>query len=284
MKQIIVPVDFSQESLEGLKLAITLSRKIPATIEMVYVQRKANEFFHITQEKEYQLAEDKFENLVDEYTPMLPEHTKLTYIIKRGKIYREVVNQAHSFTDSFIVSSTHGASGFENFFIGSNTFKIITATGRPVFTIRETISPREIKTIVLPLDTSHDTRQKVPFTAEIAKAFGANIHVVNVCKHMTPEFEKKLNAYSKQTCEYLDYHNLTYTTASLSGDNITDLTLDYARKVNADLISIMTEQSLAFSGLVLGGNAQDMLNKSEFPVLSITPKELSIGGNFKAQG
>jgi nucleotide-binding universal stress UspA family protein len=284
MKQIIVPVDFSQEAMEGLSLAITLAQYIPSVIEMVYVQKDKNEFYHIAREKERNLAEEKFKKIQDEYQSKLPENTELKYIIKKGKIYREVVNQAHSFTDSFIVSSTHGASGFEKFFLGSNTFKIITATTKPVFTIRDTISPKEIKNIILPIDTSHDTRQKTTFTAELAQYCNAKIHVVSVCQTPTNEFEKKLNIYSKQTCEYLQKQNVAYTKDFRSGKNITDLTLEYADEVKADLISIMTEQSVAFSGVVIGGNAQEILNKSDYPVLSITPKELSIKGNFKTQG
>ena len=284
MKRIIVPIDFSNEAMEGLQLAVTLSQKIPSTIEMVYVQKNKNEFYHITQEREHELAEKKFNNILDTYRDKIPEHSELRYIIKKGKIYQEVVNQAHSFDDSLIVSSTHGASGFERFFLGSNTFKIITATDRPVFTIRDTISPKTIKNIILPIDTSHDTRQKLPFTTEVARFFDSYVHVLSVCQTLTKEFKKRLETYSRQACEYLEKHEIHYTKEGRSGKNITDMTLEYAKEVKADLISIMTEQSLAFSGVVLGGNAQDMLNKSDYPVLSITPKELYIGGNFKTQG
>ena len=284
MKRIIVPIDFSDEAMEGLSLAITLAKSIPAIIEMAYVQKNKNEFYHIAQEKEQELAEKKFQDIQETYKSKLPENSELKYIIKKGKVYREVVNQAHSFNDSFIVSSTHGASGFEKFFLGSNTFKIITATTRPVFTIRDTISPKNISNIILPLDSSHDTRQKVPFTAEIASYCNAKIHVVSVCHTLNKEFEKKLNGYAKQTCEYLDKHNIPYVEDLRSGKNITELTLEYAQEVGADLISIMTEQSVAFSGVVIGGNAQEILNRSDFPVLSNTPKELSIKGDFRTQG
>lgn len=284
MKRIIVPIDFSEESLTGLNLAVTLSKKIPSHIEMVYVRKKSNDFSYVSEEKEKKLARKKFENIITRYKPSLPEHAKISYIIKEGKIYREIVNQAESFDDSFIVSSTHGASGFEKFFIGSNTFKIITATKKPVFTIRETKAPEDIRNIVLPIDNSYDTRQKINFTTEIAKFFNSKVHIVKVCSNLTQEIEKKLNAYAKQTEEYLDKHSILHTTETLSGDNITDLTIEYASKIEADLIAIMTEQSLGLSGIILGGNAQHMLNKSQIPVLSITPKELTSGDNFKTQG
>jgi nucleotide-binding universal stress UspA family protein len=284
MKRIIVPIDFSEEAMVGLNLAITLSKKIPSKIEMAYVQKKSSDFSLVNEEKEHKMATKKFEKILQTYKKKIPDHAELTYIIKKGKIYREIVNQANSFQESFIVASTHGASGFEKFFLGSNTFKIIAATDKPVFTIRETKSPDDIRNIVLPIDTSHDTRQKVPFTTQIAKFFNAKVHVVKVCPALTDSFEKKLNSYARQTEEYLDRNNIIHTTTLRTGNNITDLTLQYAKEIDADLISIMTEQTLSFSGLIIGGNAQHMLNKSDFPVLSITPKELSKAGNFRTQG
>jgi len=284
MKRIIVPIDFSEEALEGLKLAMLLAGKIPSRIEMVYVKKKSNDLFHITSKEEKKTAKNEFEKIVDTYSKKLPDFSQMTYIIKEGKIFQEVVNQAHSFKNSFIVSSTHGASGFERFFIGSNTFKIIAATSRPVFTIRKAKCPTEIKNIVLPIDTSIETRQKVPFTTGFAEHFGATIHVVKVTNSNADEFKRKVELYGKQTIEYLEKYNIPYETDYLTGDNITELTLEYANKVKADLISIMSEQAVNFSGLIIGGNAQQMLNKSDIPVLTISRKELYHKSFFRTQG
>jgi len=195
-----------------------------------------------------------------------------------------VVNQAEAFEDTAIICSTHGASGFEEFFIGSNAFKIVSATEQPVITIRHGSVPHEVKKIVMPIDITSDTRQKVPLTAEIAKAFDAEIHIVAVSSLQTDEVVGKLNAYTKQIGEYLDGLKIPYKTASLVGDNLTDITIEYALDVNADMISIMTEQSKSISNFVLGSYAQQMLSKSPMPVLSVTPQEIFILGSFATQG
>lgn len=277
MYHIIVPIDFSEEALHGLNLAILLAKKIESRIEMVYVQKKSMDYNPGSKEEEQRFAEKEFKKIIDEYTAIVPRNIKLDYIIKSGRIYREIVNQAESFKDSFIVGSTHGASGFEKFFIGSNAFKIISATNRPVFTIRGNQIPKQISKIILPLDITADTRQKLPFTAEIAQQLGAEIHVVTVTSLQTEDISKKLASYSKQVCEYLESKKIPFVTESLVGSNITDLTLDYAGLVNADLISIMTEQ-VADGNYIMGTAAQEMLNKSTIPVLSINPKELHVVG------
>jgi nucleotide-binding universal stress UspA family protein len=284
MKQIIVPIDFSKESLNGLRLAILFANQFKSHIQMVYVQKVVSEMGRIGLEEEHRTATQNFEKLIHEYSSKLQDGLELSHIIKKGKIYREVVNQAEAFEDSIIICSTHGASGFEEFFIGSNAFKIVSATESPVITIRHGAVPHEIKKIVMPIDITSDTRQKVPITAEIAKAFGAEVHVVAISSGQTDDIVAKLNAYTKQVCDYLKDYEVPFKTTSLNGDNLTDITIEYALDINADLISIMTEQSRAISNFVLGSYAQQMLSKSPIPVLSITPQEIFILGSFITQG
>jgi len=284
MKHIVVPIDFSKESLNGLRLAIIFANKFDSVVQMVHVQKYPTDLTPGQFEEGYKMIERKFGTLVGEYSTKMANSANLTYIVKKGKIYREVVNQAHAFDDSAIICSTHGASGFEEFFIGSNAFRIISATQCPVITIRHGAMPRDIRKIVLPIDVTADTRQKVPITAEIAKAFDAEVHVIDVATMQTDETDLKLNAYTKQVCTYLKDHDVRFQKANLRGDSITDITIEYALDVNADLVSIMTEQNIALSDFVLGSQAQKMLSKSPIPVLSVTPKEIFIMGSFKTFG
>ncbi len=284
MYHLIVPIDFSEEALKGLELAMLFSKKKECEIRMVYVRKKSNDYNPGTREEELRFAKKQFEKIQETYQPQLPPGVNLKYVIRTGRIYREIVALANAFNDSLIVASTHGASGFEKFFIGSNAFKIISSTNKPVITIRGNKIPKKIKKVVLPLDITADTRQKLPFTVELAKWFNAEIHVVTVTSLQTDEMTKKLKGYSNQVCEYIENKGLKVVKDSLIGSNLTDIVIDYARDVKADLISIMTEQSQDVSNFVMGSYAQQMLNKANIPVLSTNPKELHIGGAFRTQG
>lgn len=209
---------------------------------------------------------------------------KLEYILKKGKIYREVVNQAQAFEETIIVCSTHGASGFEEVFMGSNAFKIISAADMPVITIRHGAVAREISKIILPIDSSNETRQKLPVTAQIASIFNAEVHVIGLTTTTSEDVDNKVTAYCNQACEYLKDYDIKYQLQRLNVDNITKATIDYALNQEADLISIMTEQNDSLVDFVLGTAAQQMLNRSPIPVLSITPKEIFILGSFRTSG
>lgn len=129
-----------------------------------------------------------------------------------------------------------------------------------------------------------ETRQKVVMTSEIAELFGAEVHVVEVSSTKNSKILRRLNAYSKQVTGYLRGRGLNVINDSIVGNNIADLTVDYAQSINAEMISIITEQGTSITNLILGNHAQQILNKSVIPVLNITPKEMHIKGTFTTQG
>ena len=57
---------------------------------------------------------------------------------------------------------------------------------------------------------------------------------------------------------------------------IQDYLLDFAKKSNADLLMIMTQQENDFTDLFIGSQAQAIINHSEVPVLSIIPRETDV--------
>lgn len=285
IKNFIVPVDFSVDSVKGLELAILFSQKTYVNVQMVYVQKRTADHLPAAIREEYHTAKEKLEKLVEDYQPKMGNESKLRYIIKDGpKVYEEVVNQAESYKDSLITASTHGASGFEEFFIGSNAFKIISATTRPVIAIRKGKVPDDIRKIVLPIDVRPETRQKVPMTADIAELFNAEVHVALISTSRSGKDQKRLNAYSKQVGNFLRGRNLDVVTKILYGDNLADMTVEYANEIQADMISIITYQKSSISTLILGNNAQQILNKATIPVLNIPPREIQIKGSFSTFG
>ena len=283
MKNIVVPIDFSAESLHGLELALSFTRKLETNIQMVYVQKKSSDYNspgYFEEEKRW--AESKFKTLVNNYSPKLGNNSKLKYIIKVGKIYREIVSQVESYKEGLVVASTHGASGFEEFFLGSNAYKIVQATIHPVITIRRGNIPKDIKKIVMPIDITVDTRQKVPFTVELAQLFGAEIHVITITSSSGKRINDRLAAYQRQVTNYIEVKKVRYKAKSLNGDNMSDLVVVYADSVEADLISIMKEQTHTVN--IMGNLTHQILNRATTPVMCISAKEKHIATGFSTFG
>ena len=276
MKTIIVPLDFSNDSLPGLNLALILAKRNGAKVKMVHVIGKEDDTDSDSVEKEHQRITAKFEDILKKQKEKNNPTLSLTYTIKQGKIFKEVTDLADEFEDSLIVLSAHGESGFVELFIGGNAFKITSHSKNPVITVRGSKVSSNIDKIVLPLDITYQTREKVAYTARLAKYFNSEIHLLSIRRSNLEGIEKKLHQYVEQIASYLGKQNIPVVIQHLKGDNLTDLTLDYARSVDANLISIMMEQEHSVSNLLLGTYAHQMINKAFVPVLLFPNYQLRI--------
>jgi nucleotide-binding universal stress UspA family protein len=278
MKKILVAVDFSECSINALEHAITIANKAESGVDMIFVIKpeSSRDMFTEGPQTLSTMVKDKFDELIEKYHHRLGKN-KLGYMIREGKVYSEIVREADNKDVFLVMAGTHGSSGFEEFWMGSNANRIVSAIRKPVITIRGGVNiKRHLEKIVLPLDSTPETRQKVPFTAYMAKVFNAEVHVLRVYTSNVPAVIRKVDSYSEQVVKHLEEDNIKYVLESLHADNLTDATIEYALKINANLISIMTEQETTAKNLLLGPYAHQMVNHSPIPVLSIHPKELLV--------
>ncbi len=277
MKKLIVPIDFSDGSFKGLDLAILFANKYNADIQMVYVHKQKNSIFEASIENEYEKAKNKLEEIVDEYQSEINENVELSYKIRKGKIHERVVQQARAFDDSAIIMCTYGSSGFDKFFLGSNAYRVISSSSHeiPVISIKDSAPPETINNIVMPIDHTKETRQKLPYTTELAQKFGATVHIVAITTTGQDDIKTRIEGYVKQTEDYLKNNDINYKKDFFEGDNITDIVSEYAEKMDADIISIMAERKRGKKpNLVLGFNSHHLINNTDIPVMSITPQIL----------
>lgn len=277
MKKILLPTDFSETSITAIKHSLNIAKKMGAAVTLVHVQRK-REFSDIFSFKKEKVATTLIEDPEIRLKEVIQElkslhHIDMNYELRSGKIYREVANLAEEGEYSLIIMGTHGISGFEEFWMGSNAYRVVSAAPCPVLTMRKIEDFNGFNKIVLPIDNSPTTRHKVPYTIDFAHAFNSEVHVVAACMDDPDEFVRRIKAYTNQVANFISEKGIKVKQDVLFGDNITNMTIEYAESINADLISIMTEQEVDPSNLVLGPYAQQMVNHSNIPVLTSRPRE-----------
>jgi nucleotide-binding universal stress UspA family protein len=123
------------------------------------------------------------------------------------------------------------------------------------------------------MDTSFESRQKVPVAISLAEQLKASIHVLGVSTGKDKEAEHIVKNYIRQTCQSITDHNIVNTSEVRLGGNITNVTIAYAEEIKADMIVIMTEQEPQIGSFFLGKFAQQMVNNSPVPVLVIPTRD-----------
>jgi nucleotide-binding universal stress UspA family protein len=178
-----------------------------------------------------------------------------------------------------VVTGTHGASVFVEFWIGSNANRIVSLSPCPVITIRSGIDvSRPLSKIILPIDSSTETRQKATFTGYLAKKHDAQIHILSLYSTKAKAIRRNVDAYTEQVAKYFDEEGVKSLITTKEADNIADGMIEYGKSVDANLISIMTQQESTTANLWMGPYAQQIVNRSPIPVLCIRPKETLAAG------
>lgn len=263
MNKVVVGFDFSSGSAYAVDLAIDIANRWESDIRLVYVKEKNEDEAPIRAEIERRNAG----------VAHLLKGIKLEYVLREGKPADELCAQALEDNAELLIVGTHGMSGIKKSLLGRNSYKTIEQSPVPVLIVREDFNfSKKLEKIVVPIDSSDDTRQKAAKAAQFAKTFDATIHLLGLYTSTTPDIRRIVNNYVKFVERYFEKNEVNFITKYIEVEkNVTLSTLEYAKEVNADLITIMTEQESRLTSLLMGTYAQQMINESTIPVLTVRP-------------
>lgn len=139
LKNILVPTDFSEPSMEATRYAIELARTFGATLHLLYVIDEPS--FQIHGFGGYIPDRDEFEAFADtglaNWIPADDEEG-LTILRRRalGKTYVRIVEDAREHDIDLIVMGTHGRSAITRGLLGSVAENVVRKASCPVLTVR----------------------------------------------------------------------------------------------------------------------------------------------------
>ena len=275
MKNILVPVDFSKGSIHAIEYAINIVNKIGGDLRILHVRKTKSydkPFILEGSEKSYSKTVDEFCNeILGHYREQYKGKGTFNYVITTGKIYKNVINEAEKLDAGLVVMGTHGISGFEELWVGSNSYRVVSKASCPVLTIRHGFKRKNIKKIILPIDIYKNTRQKVPVVAELAQKLGAEVHVLDVRTSDRKDIMYRLKRYGDQAFEYVDKQGIKVVRKTERSSDIVDGIVAYGCHINADMIAICKLDRGTPGNQSISTLAQQMVNHSPVPVLSISP-------------
>lgn len=262
IKNILVGFDNSKSAKIALQKAADSAKRFDAKLHAVYVYHEGKADPSVIQQA---VKEQGAKYGLD-----------IEFLIKTGKVYNEISALEREIGADLVIIGTHGVSGWQPFWIGSNAFRVASSANCPVITILETTKEDTLGDILLPLDDDETTRQKVPYAAMMAQAFDATVHIYSVTKNTSKSTQSKLNAYGRQTEKYFHERGIKTTLETQFGGDVTQNILDYSKKKRAGLIMIMADtESKSF---VMGSYSQDIVNNSKVPVMVMHSRDLALTG------
>jgi nucleotide-binding universal stress UspA family protein len=271
--KILVCIDFQEQSLMGLHQCYDLVRFLKAEVVLLYVIESTDFFFkksNANLDKAKEEVEDRLRKLIE----VECEGSKLefSYIVKTGKVSECIIETAREINARFIIMGKNGSTQGIKKFLGTNTTKVISESDFPVISVKGKHSIG-YKNIVLPLDLSKSTREKVASAISFSKFFGSHIHLVSV--HSVGIIFQATNLYNriKKIERMFSNNGIKCSHKFFRRAELPDYqyVLDYSKEVDADLIIVMTHQEGRIRDYYIGAFAHHIINESEIPVLSLTP-------------
>ena len=134
--------------------------------------------------------------------------------------------------------------------------------------------------IVVPIDSSNVTKQKLKISANIATYFNSCIHLFSAVE--SDNFLKdKLNRELHFARKYFDEKEINYTMEKAEqGGSFKKQLIQYAAKINADMIAIVNTREDALLPDFFGSEEQEVIaNDAEIPVLITNPTQRFISSS-----
>jgi len=279
-KTILIPIDFSDISLKTLEYAADIAHKIDAELHVLHVMEtyQYNAALGMVTDNTEPLRKEA-EGLLDDFRS---EHSKMWGLplrthLRNGKIYSEIIDMAKTLKPEFIVMSTYGASGVKNlqkYFLGSNAYRVVNSAKCPVLTIRKPKKSPSFKNILVPIDITTATEQKVTRAVRWAKAFGATIHAISISETVDALRGRGRTAHKKldEIAARIEAAGVKCEASHFYNKPVAETVMNYAEVHKMDVIFIMTHKESGASTKFLGSTARTIIEHSTVPVLSLHPK------------
>lgn len=263
-KLIVVPWDFTHVAEHALAHAVKISRMIGNEVCLL----------HIIDEKikpaDESAVTGKLVKVAEENGKKYNMH--IASHLSKGSIFSAISSFANDKEASLVVMGTHGMKGMQKL-TGSWALKVIVKSKVPFIVVQDPPRDQErYHNIVFPVDFRNENKEKMKMAIFMGKYFESKIHFIRALTS-DKTITKKTSVNMNFAVKYLIQNNIEYEVHEIPRGDIAQQTIDFAQKINADLILIVTTKNITFADYMIGASEQYIIaNSSKIPVCCVNPK------------
>ncbi len=274
IKKILVPTDFSVQAENALRVAADIARKHHAEINLLHMlelpmllvdgasggtQSELPEALFFMK-----LAHQKFENIMK--APFL-DGVKVYETAEFDGAFEGIMDYAKKYDADLIVMGSHGASGLQEFFIGSNAEKVVRNSEIPVLVIKKRHEKFAMENFVYATDFKDENHRAFKQAVAFANNSDIKLHMlyVNTPSNFktTHEIEKLMKDFMSQEKDFTNY------TLNIYNDNtIESGILHFAEMIESGIVGIGTHGRKGLAHFLNGSLSEGLVNHAKRPVIT----------------
>jgi len=274
MKNILLPTDFSKNSLNAMKYAVSLFKDIPCNFYLLNVFKihyVTNEEFIVgnnggltPSEKElYDISQIGLKNIIEKIKK--DANHKFKAISDFNFFIDSVKNTIEKRKIDLIIMGTKGASGVKEIFMGSNTGDVIMKTNCSVLAIPENTIFTEPKEITFPTDFKISYKEEdLDLLIQLAKINNSNLRILHL------KNEKKLGedqVFNRKNLKKL-FKSLNISLHTLTNNDFdTAVNCFTQSRGNINMIAILAKHYNFFQRLFFNPKVEELSFHTNIPLL-----------------
>ncbi|WP_179344398.1 universal stress protein [Winogradskyella ursingii] len=275
MKTILIPIDFSSTSSKALEIGASIAKKISAKIVLTHMAGIEEGVLTRTtnfEETLYhtKLAEKQYIELLKQ--PYL-KGILVEPVLQKTLNFSSINNFAKDIDASLIVMGSHGSSGLNEIFKGSNAEKVVRSSEIPLLVVKENELAFAPERLIFASNFDEEACYAYSKIVEIAGLLSVQIELLYVNLPgkefiSTIEMDEKLLRFFNKV-NHPDPVNAIKTVNRVADYSVEEGVFNFASLSGADIIAIPTHGRKGLSHLLNGSIGEDIANHSMLPVLTV---------------
>lgn len=258
MNTVIIPVDFSDTSLNAASYGVKLLTASPETEIILYHVYDKPDAYDNRMESLQKLKEELLQN----------RNANISLLAEGGDFTVELEKLARHRQADLIIMGITNRSAIKQVFSSSNTLKMADNKFCPVMIIPSNASYNEIKNVLLATDLKNivSTTPSVPIK-KILCAFNAKLHIVNVNSEHYIELSEAFAAEQSRLREMFSEFNPEFYFLRLY--DIDEAIGEFAKDKKIDLIITIQKEHSRMHKLFSSGHLKKLAYESTVPVITV---------------
>lgn len=280
IQKILVPVDFSHNSMNALQTAVAIAKRHEARLHLVYVTDVDYELFpedeHVTPRRLYDYVKTlrQLAHSVKKSDGISCDYTTIT-----GAVTNSILKTAMSEQCDIIVMGKNGHSDQRMNFAGSHAYQVIKKSKIPVLLIPAGKTWEHFRNILFPSRPVLSVPEKYDAIRNIVFKNDATLHILNL---RNPDYINELHIISRLTQilktrmeEDKVKHTIDYY---FKDDKFVDHIINTIKENESayDLVVITAEIDTTIRDFYLGDYAQQMIHQTRTPLLILRPDSANL--------
>ena len=271
MKKILVPCDFSEPAVQAYHFAMNIAAQSHAEVLVLkvvdlpfaYETSFGSPIYYF----DPQILKDIEADATNNFEKMKREHPRKDMVGFRtlqGPTTLTIRQFIEDHKVDLVVMGTHGATGLKEYWVGSNTEKIVRFSSAPVLAVRKSFELSQIKSIVFPTTLQLDQLDLVNRVKALQSFFSASLHLLLV---NTPFNMNRTNDQMEMMKDYAAHYGLKdYTLNTRNDFSEQDAIISFAHEIKANMIAMGTHGRRGLAHLFGGSIAEAVVNHVDCPI------------------